>query len=265
MPELPEVETTARRLESDLIGRTIERVHLGWPRHTPDPAALTALLPGRQVTHVGRRGKYLVIALDPPDRTLLIHLRMSGRLSIVPSDAPADPYAHTILKLDNGHELRFSDTRKFGKLYLLSDPQQVLGKLGPEPLSPDFTVAWLATALAARRRAIKPLLLEQTFVAGLGNIYTDEVLFRARIDPRRPADSLTGPEVERLHGAIRQVLREAIAHQGTSLDWVYPEGTMQERLQVYGREDEPCARCQTPIRRIVLGQRGTHFCPSCQA
>jgi formamidopyrimidine-DNA glycosylase len=264
VPELPEVETTAHRLDPDLVGRTITHVHLDWPRHTPDPDLLCSLLPGRTVTSVGRRGKFLVITLDPPDRTLLIHLRMSGRLLVVPAGAEPDPYAHTVLALDDGHELRFSDVRKFGQLYLPADPEEILGKLGPEPLSPAFTPAWLAEALGRRRRAIKPLLLEQTFVAGLGNIYTDEVLFRARIDPRRPASGLDRGEVRRLHAAIRGVLREAIDHQGTSLDWVYPEGGMEDRLQVYGRAGEPCVHCQTRIERIVLGQRGTHFCPSCQ-
>jgi formamidopyrimidine-DNA glycosylase len=265
VPELPEVETTAHRLEPDLVGRTIAGLHLDWPRHTPDPDLLRSLLPGRTITGVGRRGKFLVFALDPPDRTLLIHLRMSGRLSVVPAGAEPDPYAHTILTLDDDRELRFSDVRKFGQLYLPADPAEILGKLGPEPLSPEFTPRWLAAALARRRRAVKPLLLEQTFIAGLGNIYTDEVLFRARVDPRRPADSLGESEVRRLHAAIREVLREAIDHQGTSLDWVYPEGGMEDRLQVYGRADEPCVRCGTPIERIVLGQRGTHFCPSCQS
>jgi formamidopyrimidine-DNA glycosylase len=264
VPELPEVETTAHRLEPDLVGRTISAVHLGWPRHTPEPDLLCSLLPGRRVTRIGRRGKFIVIGLDPPDRTLLIHLRMSGRLSIVPAGTEPDPYAHTVLTLDDGHELRFSDTRKFGQLYLPADPNQILGKLGPEPLSAEFTPDWLVEALSGRRRAIKPLLLEQSFVAGLGNIYADEVLFRARIDPRRPANSLANREVQELHAAIRQVLREAIDHQGTSLDWVYPEGGMEDRLQVYGRADEPCVCCQTPIERIVLGQRGTYFCPSCQ-
>jgi formamidopyrimidine-DNA glycosylase len=264
VPELPEVETTAHRLAPDLVGCTITAVRLDWARHTPDPDLLCSLLPGRKVTHVGRRGKFIVIALDPSDRTLLIHLRMSGRLSIVPARTEPDPYAHTVLALEDGRELRFSDTRKFGQLYLPADPEEILARLGPEPLSPEFTPAWLAEALAGRRRAIKPLLLEQTFVAGLGNIYTDEVLFRAGIDPRRPANSLDEGEVDRLHGAIRGVLREAIDHQGTSLDWVYPEGGMEDRLQVYGRAGEPCVCCRTTIERIVLGQRGTHFCPSCQ-
>jgi formamidopyrimidine-DNA glycosylase len=214
---------------------------------------------------VGRRGKFIVFELDPSDRTLLIHLRMSGRLAVVSADAPPDPYAHTVLTLDNDHELRFSDTRKFGQLYLPADPEDILGKLGPEPLSVAFTPAWLTEALARRRRAIKPLLLEQSFVAGLGNIYTDEVLFRAAVDPRRPANTLTECEVERLHRSIREVLQEAIDHQGTSLDWVYPEGGMQERLLVYARAGEPCVCCETPIERIVLGQRGTHCCPSCQS
>ncbi len=264
MPELPEVETTVRLLRPELVGRTFTAVQLDWLRHTPDPEALRMLLPGRRVIGLSRRGKFLVFALLPADRTLLIHLRMSGRLEVVPRDAPPDRHAHTVLGLDDDRELRFSDTRKFGQLYLPSDPAEVLGKLGPEPLSAAFTAGWLAEQAAKRRRAIKPLLLEQTFLAGLGNIYTDEALHRAGVDPRRPANSLTRPEVNSLHAAIRATLQEAIDHQGTSFDWVYPDGGMQERLRVYGRGGNPCVTCGTPVERITLGQRGTHFCPQCQ-
>ncbi len=264
MPELPEVEITVRRLGPKLVGRTITAVYLKWPGHTLDPTMVQDQLPGRRVTGLGRRGKYIIITLEPADRTLLVHLRMSGRLLVVPPDAPPDKHAHTILELDNGYQLHFSDTRKFGRFYLLADPQTVLGKLGPEPLSDLFSADWLAEQLGRRRRAIKPLIMEQSFIAGLGNIYADESLHRAGVDPRRPANSLLLAEVIALQASIQQVLAEAIEHQGTSLDWVYPEGEMQLRLRVYGRGGQPCVACGTPVERIVLGQRGTHFCPHCQ-
>jgi formamidopyrimidine-DNA glycosylase len=202
--------------------------------------------------------------LDPADRTLLIHLGMSGRLSVVPPYAPPDKHAHTILALDNGYHLRFSDTRKFGRLYLVADLDTILGKLGLEPLSDLFSVAWLTEKLGRRRRRIKSLIMEQGFIVGLGNIYADESLHRAGVDPRRPANSLSSPEVARLWDSIRQVLTEAIEYQGTSLDWVYPDGEMQSRLRVYGRGGQPCLTCGTLVERIMIGQRGTHFCPHCQ-
>ena len=264
MPELPEVETTVRILRAELVGRRFGAVTMHWPRHSSCPEAVCAELPGRLVTGVTRRAKYVVIHLEPADRTLLIHLRMSGRLEVWPAGETPDPYAHTVFALDDGRELRFSDTRKFGRIWLLADPDEELSKLGPEPLGAEFSPAWLRERLGARKRVIKPLLMDQSFVAGIGNIYADESLFRAKIDPRRPANSLSAEEVAALHGAIQAVLSEAIEHQGTSFDWVYPNGGMQERLQVYGRAGEPCLLCGTSIERIVLGQRGTHFCPQCQ-
>lgn len=264
MPELPEVETTARFLRPQLVGRTITHVHLGWPRHTPDPDDLLETLPGHRIEDVGRRGKYILFYLEPDDRMLLIHLKMSGRLDLVPPDSEPDRHAHTVLTLDDRQLLRFSDVRKFGRVLLLADPDQLLGRLGPEPLSDTFSAAELAGALAKRRRAIKPLLLEQSFIAGIGNIYADESLFRAHIHPRRPANSLTSSEVLALYASIRQVLTEAILHQGTTLDWVYPDGSMQDRLRVYGRQGEGCVECGGPVERMVMAQRGTHFCPQCQ-
>ncbi len=264
MPELPEVETTAKSIRSRLVGRTITAVHLRWPRHTPNPAMVQERLPGRRVAEVGRRGKFVVVHLEPADLTLLIHLGMSGRLEIGEPGAETGKHTHTILALDNGRQLHFSDARKFGRLYLLSDLQSVLGKLGPEPLSETFTAEWLAQSVAQRRRAIKTLLLDQHFLAGLGNIYADESLHRAGVDPRRRADGLSGEEAALLRDAIREVLTEAITHQGTSLDWVYPGGTMQLRLRVYGKGGQQCAACGTVIERVVLGQRSTHYCPHCQ-
>lgn len=264
MPELPEVETTVRRLEPELVGRTITAVQIKWPRHVIDPESARTQLPGRRVTGLGRRGKYIIIYLEPSDQTILIHLRMSGRLDLLPANAPADKHAHTVLVLDDGQHLRFSDTRKFGRLIMTANPQTVLGKLGVEPLSESFTVDWLIERMARRKRGIKALLLDQSFIAGLGNIYTDESLYRSGVDPRRLANSLDPAELTRLHVSIQGVLAEAIDHQGTSLDWVYPGGEMQLRLHVYGRGGEPCAACGAIIQRILLGQRGTHFCPVCQ-
>jgi formamidopyrimidine-DNA glycosylase len=265
MPELPEVETVVRRLRPSLVGRTITAVQLRWPRHTPDPALVRERLPGRSVTAVGRRGKFMVMRLKPADLTMLLHLGMSGRLTMAPPGEEPDKHTHTILSLDDGCQLHFSDTRKFGRLCLVADPETILGRLGPEPLSEVFTPAWLARHLARRRRAIKSLLLDQTFLAGLGNIYADESLHRAGVDPRRAADSLSLEEVGALQGSIQEVLTEAIRHQGTTLDWVYPDGGMQLRLRVYGRGGQPCPACGTLVERVVLGQRGTHFCPSCQS
>jgi formamidopyrimidine-DNA glycosylase len=265
MPELPEVETIVRYLRPSLVGRTITAVQLRWPRHTPDPALVRDRLPGRSVTALGRRGKFVVMCLDPSDLTVLVHLGMSGRLTVAPPGEEPDKHTHTILTWDDGSQLHFSDTRKFGRLYLVADPATVLGRLGPEPLSETFTPDWLTQQLARRRRVIKSLLLDQTFLAGLGNIYADESLHRAGVDPRRSADTLSPEEVAALRGSIQEVLTEAIEHQGTSLDWVYPDGGMQLRLRVYGRGGQPCPACGTLIARVVLGQRSTHFCPACQS
>lgn len=264
MPELPEVETIVVTLRPSLVGRAIVGVQLRWPRHTPNPEMVRDHLPGRRITDVGRRGKYVVVRLHPDDLALLIHLGMSGRLLMSRVGEEVEQHTHTILTLDDGSQLHFSDTRKFGRLILVADPATTLGKLGPEPLSSHFSPEWLAQRLERRRRVIKSLLLDQSFLAGLGNIYADESLHRAGVDPRRRADTLSLQEASALHDAIREVLTEAIAHQGTSLDWVYPNGRMQVRLRVYGRGGQPCPTCGTPIERVLLGQRSTHFCPSCQ-
>ncbi len=264
MPELPEVETTAQLLGPALVGSTIVDVQLSWPRHTPDPERLIRELPGHAVRDLGRRGKYLVVGLEPSDRTLFVHLGMSGRLTVRPADALPDPYARTVFVLQDGRQWRFADPRKFGRVLLVADPEEVTGRLGPEPLAGEFTADWLAAGMAARRRAVKPLLLQQRFLAGLGNIYADEALHRAGVSPRRAADSLKTGEVVRLWESIREVLNEAIAHHGTSLDWVYPDGGMQELLRVYGRAGKPCLACGTPVEREVLAQRSTHYCPRCQ-
>ena len=264
MPELPEVETFARQLRAPLAGRTITRVTLKWPRHiaTPSLRQFVRRIRGRRIEAVGRRGKFLVLYLD--DGALLIHLRMSGDLLVARDGAARDKHAHTIFHLDDGSEFRFSDTRKFGRVYLVHRPEEVTGDLGPEPLDDSFTAAKFAARLAAHSRALKPLLLDQTFLAGMGNIYTDEALHLAGLHPLRKSDTLTPEEARRLWRSLRRVLRRGIRLNGASIDWMYRGGTFQDELRVYGRAGEPCLTCGTPIRRTVVGQRGTHYCPRCQ-
>jgi len=269
MPELPEVETFVRALRRPLVGRTIVDVQNDWPRHVvlPPPDELRERIAGRRIEAIDRRGKYLVFSLSD-DETLIIHLKMSGHLSVVPADAPSDAYAHTVFALDDGRELRFRDPRKFGRVYLVRDPAQVVGPLGPEPLAEDFTVEQLAARLAGRRRVLKPLLLDQTFIAGIGNIYADEALFDAGLRPTRRSDTLTADEVAALHRAIRKVLALGIEREGASIStYVKPDGekgAMQNAVAVFRRTGFPCYTCGEPITRIVLGGRSTHFCPNCQ-
>jgi formamidopyrimidine-DNA glycosylase len=271
MPELPEVETVARELREgspgrgpSVVGRTIQRVTVRWPRHIarPAPREVQKRLPGQVVQLVSRRGKYLVFQLSRD--VLLVHLKMSGDLTMAPAGAPRDKHAHTIFHFADGWELRFSDTRKFGKVFLAARAEDVTGALGPEPLERAFTARRLGAMLAARKRQLKPLLLDQTFLAGVGNIYADEALHRAGLHPLRRSDTLTPAEVRGLWAAIRRALRDGLRHNGTSIDWAYRGGAFQGYLRVYDREGLPCLRCGTTIRRVVVGQRSTHFCPACQ-
>lgn len=269
MPELPEVETVVRALREPLIGRTITDFRTYWPRHIaqPTPEALHDRIIGLRINAVERRAKYIVISLAD-NETLIIHLRMTGHLSVASNATPPGKYVHTIFGLDNGHELRFRDPRKFGTVALVNDPQEILGKLGPEPLDASFSADVLRDCLSGRKRALKPLLLDQTFVAGIGNIYADEALFHAGLDPRRLSNTLTEDEIGRLHTAIQSVLREGIAREGASIsDYVKPDGEkgdMQNAVMVFRRTDMPCFICGTPIERIKMAQRSTHFCPLCQ-
>jgi formamidopyrimidine-DNA glycosylase len=270
MPELPEVETIARGLQG-VVGRRIVGVEVRWARTIAgqEPASFVRRLQGKRILKVGRRGKWLILALEGGDR-LLIHLRMSGRLVLEPGGAEEDSYTRVLLSLDDGRRLRFSDPRKFGRMVLTATPDEVLGCLGPEPLGGGFTPQRLVEMLAGRRAQLKPLLLSQRFLAGLGNIYTDEALWRARLHPMRRSDTLTTEEIAQLQQAIRRVLEQAIAWQGTTLDdrgYVGAggqPGNFAGKLAVYGRAGRPCFRCETPIVRIVVGGRGTHICPVCQ-
>ncbi len=270
MPELPEVECIAQSLRIGTVdipplpGMKIARVSLRWPRHIaqPSPSSFRRRIRGRTILDVQRRGKYLVFPLDKD--TMLLHLRMSGDLCVAQAGAAPGRFDHTVFHLEQPWELRFSDARKFGKVSLVTDPQTVLGGLGPEPLERGFTAKKLASLLDGRRARLKPLLLDQSFIAGLGNIYVDEGLFRAGLHPLRSADSLTEDETRSLWRGIRAALRSGIRHNGASIDWVYRGGEFQNRFRVYQRSGEPCYKCKTPIQRIIVGQRGTHFCPQCQ-
>lgn len=270
MPELPEVEFVARQLETELVGHQIVSAHVSWARsiRDMDTREFEERVAGQAVTRVGRRGKYLLLFLSGGD-VLVVHRRMSGNLSISPP-APEDPYTRVSFTLDDGRRLLYSDPRKFGRLALVPEPDlaAAFASLGPEPLVTDFTPAVLAERLAGRNRAIKAVLLDQSVVSGLGNIYADESLFRAGIHPLRPANSLSRHEVEALRDGIRSALETGIEHGGTTIgrhrDAYNEAGTNVEHLDVYRHTGQPCRHCGTPIQRIVVAQRGTHFCPHCQ-
>ncbi len=276
MPELPEVETIRNLLRlggpanPPLVDMTVTDVLLLWERTlaVPSPAEFLQRLPGQRILDVGRRGKFLVFQLDRD--ALLVHLRMSGDLVVDPPDAPLAPHDRLAIGLrpptPEAADLRlaFNDARKFGRVWLVSDPQEVLGDLGPEPLDPAFTAQEFSKRLHATRRQLKPLLLDQSFLAGLGNIYADEALNLARLHPLAQSDKLTAEQSERLWLAIREVLLEGIHRNGASIDWVYRGGDFQNYFRVYQRTGQPCPACGTPVQRIVVGQRGTHYCPNCQ-
>jgi len=273
MPELPEVETTARLLRGPLVGRQVCGLEVQWPRSLggQEEAKVREHVRGARITGVTRRAKLVVIELSRRGRPigiLAVHLRMTGRLVVMDKRSDPGRYARVSLPLDRG-VLHFLDVRKFGRMTWHADPTDLFARYGPEPLADEFSVAWLRRALGGRRRALKPLLLDQSFLAGLGNIYVDEVLFGAGLHPLRRSDRVPGKQVALLHGMIQTVLREAIEREGSSFDEFYrtPEGqpgAYQEQFQVYGRTGKPCRTCGRAIRRLVVGQRGTHICTRCQ-
>jgi formamidopyrimidine-DNA glycosylase len=264
MPELPEVETIVRRCRPRVEGRRIRAFASSWAKNAfPSVSHVRRGVVGRTVTRLGRRAKFIVFHMEDGGH-LLVHLRMSGRLEWAdqPGFRPEHIRAHW--DLDDGRRLLFCDARKFGRIVYTRDLPATTAALGPEPLEPEFTPRVLARILRRRRRQLKPLLLDQTAIAGLGNIYTDEALHAAGLHPLTRADTLSDVQVRRLHAAIRRILRLAIRNHGTTIDWIYPGGWMQRRLRVYGRTDEPCCDCGTPIVALRVGQRSTHFCPRCQ-
>ncbi len=269
MPELPEVETVRRELIPLLVGKHITRVDIRWPRLVDRPTVEEFVhhLTGRAIVDIRRRGKFLIFDLDTGQHWI-VHLRMTGRFYLRDTAQP-DKHTHALLFLSDERVLHYRDQRKFGRFYLVSDAEEVVGSLGPEPLGDTWQPHDLAEALKRHRAAIKSLLLDQRIVAGLGNIYADEALFLAGIHPARPGHTLTAEEVQRLHRAVRQVLEEAIAARGSSVSTYVPpserRGSYQQQRRVYHRAGASCPRCGTPIERIKISGRSTHFCPRCQA
>ena len=273
MPELPEVETVRARLEPVLAGRRFDRVEILDPRVTRpvEPREVAAELEGETVAAVERRGKYLVVRFESA-RVLLIHLRMTGTMRHENDGAPEhDPHLRVVVTLDDGSDLIYRDVRRFGTWLLLEPGEDIpylAQRLGEEPLTRAFTPASLAARFDRRRAPVKAALLDQRAAAGMGNIYADEALWRARIHPLRPAGDLDEDELKRLHRAVREALKAGIARQGTTLrDYRTPdgeEGRMQAALRVYGREGEACYRCGDQIGKTRAAGRGTWYCPSCQ-
>jgi formamidopyrimidine-DNA glycosylase len=268
MPELPEVETIARSIEPDVTGRVVVSADVRWARTVafPTPKKFREQVKGQRILGVSRRAKYLILRLE--DYNLLIHLRMSGDVAVRKGKIKAEKHDRLILALKGkrGEEshIAFNDTRKFGRVWLTNQPESVLGKLGPEPLGKEFTPQWLYENLSKRKRLLKPLLLDQTFLAGVGNIYADESLHLAKLNPLGASNAVTLNQAKALHEAIRSVLKEGIRRNGASIDWVYRGGEYQNHFRVYDREGKPCPVCGTEIQKITVGQRGTHFCPKCQ-
>ncbi|MCA1954692.1 MAG: bifunctional DNA-formamidopyrimidine glycosylase/DNA-(apurinic or apyrimidinic site) lyase [Anaerolinea sp.] len=270
MPELPEVETIVRRLregnaaEGVLLGHRVLGVNVLWARtlRGADEATLQAQLPGQQLLSVGRRAKWVVMQFD--NAALLLHLRMSGDLRVESQAAALQPHDRLLLDFEGGLRLTFNDPRKFGRAWWTQDPAAALADLGPEPLDEGLSDAVFYQRLHRVQRQLKPLLLDQRFLAGLGNIYTDEALHRAGLHPLRRSNTLTIEEAQRLLRAIRAALQEGIRRNGASIDWVYRGGNFQNYFRVYQRTGQPCPVCGTPIVRLLVGQRGTHICPVCQ-
>jgi formamidopyrimidine-DNA glycosylase len=273
VPELPEVETVRLSLEPALVGRRFEHVEITDARLTrpADPAEVAAELSGEVVEALERRGKYLVFRFRS-GRVLLVHLRMTGSLGHHRNGTlQDDPHRRAVVKLDDGSDVTYRDVRRFGTWLLLEpgeDGEYLLERVGEEPLGPGFTAAALAARLHRRRAPIKAAILDQRAAAGMGNIYADEALWRARIHPLKPAGELTPLELRRLHRGIKEALQAGISRQGTTLrDYRTPtgaRGSMQDELRVYGRENEPCLRCGTAIVRTRVAGRGTWYCPTCQ-
>jgi formamidopyrimidine-DNA glycosylase len=273
MPELPEVETVVRGLRAVLPGRRILTVRLGKTNFIEDPAALERDLPGSKVGAVRRHGKFIVIDLEAPigdvqNFSLLIHLGMTGQIVVGPLEAPVAPHTHVFFALDDGREFRYTDIRRFGKMRILfaGTQETALGKLGLDAL--EATQAEFFTLVRSRRARIKALLLDQSVLRGMGNIYTDESLWRARIHPMRLGANLKDAELRRLHRAMREVLEEAIRMRGSSVsDYVDSEGrrgSFQQRHKVYQRKGKKCFRCGTLIRRAIVAGRSSYYCPGCQ-
>lgn len=266
MPELPEVETIKNELLPYVIGREIEGVNILWDGMVKQPSIqeFCSRIIGRKITGLSRRGKYLFFHLGEGD-VLVMHMKMTGSLLVNPSN---DKFTRAVLHLDKGIDVHFRDPRKFGKIWLEKDEAAVVAKLGPEPLDDNFTIDTLTELLRNRKAPIKPILLDQSIIAGIGNMYADEALFEAKIHPLKPAGSLSWVETKRLHSAIRHVLQKALRKKGASVrNYIRPNGepgTAHESFKVAHGVGKNCPKCGTTIKRIVVRGRGTYICPECQ-
>ena len=269
MPELPEVETICRALRSGgrdapaIVGWKINRAEVLWQKTLAEPGIDEFLLrlEDQRVVDIHRRGKFIVIHLS--DGFLIVHLRMSGDLRVDPDVKELLPHDRLVVWFQNGYHLAFNDTRKFGRVWLRKDLDGLLHRLGPEPLEIDDAEDFFQR-LIRRKRQLKPLLMDQTFISGMGNIYTDEALHIAGIHPLHNSAELTREQAQKLLSSIQQVLAKGIERNGASIDWIYRGGSFQNEFRVYGRSGQACPICGTLIEKIVVGQRGTHFCPVCQ-
>ena len=273
MPELPEVETVRRTLAGLVRGKTIDAVDVRWTKiikRPEEPEEFARLLAGQTIQSIGRRGKFLLFHLD--DCVMVSHLRMEGKYGLHQNDEPLDKHVHVIFRFTDGSELRYRDVRKFGTMHLFKQGEELtelpLRQLGPEPFSSEFTADYLRERLKKTNRSVKTALLDQRTVVGLGNIYVDEALFRAGIHPEATANKLTKKQTVLLHKEIIQTLKEAVEAGGSTVrSYINSQGEIgmfQLKLFVYGRKDEPCKKCGSPIEKTVVGGRGTHFCIKCQ-
>jgi len=273
VPELPEVETVRRTLAGLVRGKTIDAVEVRWTniiKRPAEPEEFARLLVGQTIQSIGRRGKFLLFHLD--DCVMVSHLRMEGKYGLHRNGEPLDKHVHVIFRFTDGSELRYRDVRKFGTMHLFKPGEELtelpLRQLGPEPFSSEFTAGYLRERLKKTNRSVKTALLDQRTVVGLGNIYVDEALFRAGIHPETTANKLTKKQTVLLHEEIVQTLKEAVEAGGSTVrSYINSQGEIgmfQLKLFVYGRKDEPCKKCGSPIEKTVVGGRGTHFCIKCQ-
>ncbi|MDN6542884.1 MAG: DNA-formamidopyrimidine glycosylase [Lentilactobacillus parabuchneri] len=272
MPELPEVETVRRGLTKLVEGSTIKSVDVLYPKMVNlPPKDFENALKGKKIDRIDRRGKYLLIRLSD-HLTIVSHLRMEGKYDVEPDGAPLDKHTHVVFHLTDGRELRYNDTRKFGRMNLVDTGTEMsvagLKTIGPEPTEQALTLDYITAIFKKSRKVIKPFLLDQSNIAGLGNIYADEVLWLSKINPKQPVNSLKPAQIKRLRKNIITEIQMAIDGHGTtvhSYSTAYGEaGNFQNHLNVYGRQGEPCPRCGTKVVKIKLAQRGTHYCPKCQ-
>jgi formamidopyrimidine-DNA glycosylase len=274
LPELPEVETIKSGLNKQIKGLRITNVKVKLPKIIKNSSVqeFTNLVTGKVVEEIRRRAKYLIITISS-NLSIIIHLKLTGQLIYCDTNTPLDKYTHVVFFFDNKHELRYNDMRQFGSIMVAPDSQlpelSALGELGPEPLAEDFTLSRFNALLQKRKQAkIKPLLMNQNFIAGIGNLYADEILFYAKIHPLQKVSNLTATQIAKIYQGIREILTDAIKHRGTSVDsYVDAEGKKGGHvpyLQAYRREGQPCYRCTTPIQRIKIGNRSAYFCPKCQ-